>query len=181
VAYSKNPETRFFIGAIEIDAATGIAWADGAVLPLGKKVVATLAALCAQLGEVVPKAALLEASWTGSSVDDSSLWQNVHVLRGVLARYAPSAKIETVKGRGYCLKLTAVSATLAHPVSTQAAVPARRQVVLHWFWPAAAALLCVVVLDGIFEHRAPTRRTIILITTNDAAKLPPLPPLPASE
>jgi DNA-binding winged helix-turn-helix (wHTH) protein len=203
MAYSKNPEMRFFVGSIEVDAATGVASADGAVLPLGKKVVATLAALYERAGEVVPKATLLQAAWADSTVDDSSLWQNIHVLRGALARHAPDVKIETVKGRGYCLKVSAaerpasliaqqIPAVAERPAAAAAeprAIPVGERTPqaeassasTRWLWPAAAALLCAVAINSLFEHHVPTRRTIILITTNATGKLPPLPPLPASE
>jgi hypothetical protein len=147
---------------------------------------------------------LVEAAWAGSAVDDSSLWQNIHVLRGALARYAPDVKIETIKGRGYCLKLSAVPrkptsliAQLAPaveertpaptvdprtvPVPERAPLATASRASTRLFWPAAAALLCAVALNAIFEHHAPARRTLILITTNASEKLPPLPPLPPSE
>jgi len=176
VAYSKDPESRFFLGCIEVDAALGTARVDGVVLPLGKKVVATLAALFARKGEVVPKATLLASTWGESAIDDSSLWQNVHVLRGVLARHAPAATIETVKGRGYCLKLGAPAAAPSELAATPAQ-PSRSS--LRRYWPIAAALLFGIALGGMNRHQPRPPRTLILVTTADGNSLPPLPPLPA--
>jgi DNA-binding winged helix-turn-helix (wHTH) protein len=191
MAYSKNPETRFFVGLIEVDAAIGVARVDGTPLPLGKKVVATLVALYEHAGEVVTKKALIDSTWPDAAIDDSSLWQNIHVLRGSLAQHAPNAKIETVKGRGYCLRFEEPAATQVSapaqvpaipqaapvtqiPPSAKVAAPARRS--YHWGWPIAAALLFAAALNGVINHPAAPRRTLILITTNDR-QLPPLPPL----
>lgn len=183
MAYSKDPETRFFLGSIEVDATLGTARVDGALLPLGKKVVATLAALFARAGEVVPKQSLLASTWGEAAIDDSSLWQNVHVLRSVLARHAPAATIETVKGRGYCLKLAPPAATPAKPAAAIAkpgAAPAKpANSSLRRYWPVAAALVLGIALGGMTRHPARAPRTLILVTTTDEKSLPPLPPLPA--
>ena len=175
MAYSKDPEIRFFIGSIAVDGTVGVATVDGVALPLGKKVIATLVALYERAGEVVPKANLLASAWGDAPIDDSSLWQNIHVLRGVLARHAPTARIETVKGRGYCLRLEPVVAiALAPPI------PATERRRPTWQWPFVAALLCAIALGGVANHRPHPHRMIIPLKT-DRTSLPPLPPLPNSQ
>jgi len=170
VAYSENPEIRFFLGSIAVDGTVGVASVDGVALPLGKKVVATLVALYERAGEVVPKATLLASAWGDSAIDDSSLWQNIHVLRGVLAKHAPMARVETVKGRGYRLRLEPV-------VAIAPAVPVAERRRPAWSWPFAVAIACAIVLGGVATHRPHPQRTIILLKT-DGTSLPPLPPLP---
>lgn len=172
MAYSKYPENRSYtIGSLIVYATVGVVTADGATLPLGKKVVATLAALAERTGEVVPKATLIASTWGEAPIDDSSLWQNVHVLRAILASHAPHARIETVKGRGYRL-------TFAVPTIVRA--PARPRA-FAWQWTVAAMVLTAITVSGIVRATVPTPHPlhrIVLIQESGNGPLPPLPPFP---
>jgi hypothetical protein len=167
------------IGEIAIDPSAGVAAVAGTTLPIGSKVVATLLALHERSGEVVPKADLLARVWGATPVDESSLWQNVHLLRRVLAKHAPSARIETVKGRGYRLILAEPPVAELPTAPAPTAVPARPRLPA-WLWSlagAAAASIAFGVAHGL--PRAPPAQRVMFVRTDGS--LPPLPPLVAGQ
>ena len=72
------------------------------VVPLTPKLIDTLAVLLENGGHVVTKQKLLESLWPDSNVEESSLTQNISLLRRALAEYAEDEEyIETIPKRGY--------------------------------------------------------------------------------
>jgi len=65
--------------------------------------VRALASLCRNAGNVVSREALISEVWGSSVVDESSLWQTIHVLRKTLSTHGAPNSIENVRGRGYRL------------------------------------------------------------------------------
>lgn len=97
------------IGPLRIDPAHLTVFANGEPLAAGARVVLTLVILCERAGEVVGKEELLRRVWPGECVDETSLWQNVHLARRILREHTGEAGIDNVRGRGY--RLTAQIAT----------------------------------------------------------------------
>src|SRR5579862_7948161 len=92
---------EFEFGPYRLDVRRRVITLDGAPLPLGPKVVLTLAAMVERAGEVVSKDDVLERVWPGEFVEESNLSQNVYVLRRALKRNWNAQAIVTVPRRGY--------------------------------------------------------------------------------
>jgi DNA-binding winged helix-turn-helix (wHTH) protein/TolB-like protein/tetratricopeptide (TPR) repeat protein len=74
---------------------------DG-VVPLTPKLVDTLAVLVENSGHVVTKDGLMQTLWPDSFVEESSLTQNISLLRKALAEHGNGQQyIETIPKRGY--------------------------------------------------------------------------------
>jgi len=71
------------------------------VVPLTPKLVDTLIVLVENNGRVVTKDVLMESVWPDSFVEESSLSQNISLLRKALANMDCSQYIETIPKRGY--------------------------------------------------------------------------------
>jgi DNA-binding winged helix-turn-helix (wHTH) protein/TolB-like protein/Flp pilus assembly protein TadD len=72
------------------------------VVPLTPKLIDTLAVLVESRGHVVTKQELMDKLWPDSFVEESSLTQNISLLRRALADYAENEQyIETIPKRGY--------------------------------------------------------------------------------
>jgi predicted ATPase/DNA-binding winged helix-turn-helix (wHTH) protein len=72
----------------------------GVALPLGPRLIDTLLVLVENAGHIVSKDTLLERVWPEGFVDESSLQQNIYLLRKTLADWDQNA-IETLRRRGY--------------------------------------------------------------------------------
>lgn len=96
---------RYAVGAIHVDAETLVVTEGGTPVAVGPRVAATLAVLCERAPEVVSKDELIARTWPDTVVDDSSLWQNVHVIRQLLRTHAGAGGVENVRGRGYRLSV----------------------------------------------------------------------------
>lgn len=144
----------FEIGSLRIDPEKGVISHAGEPQPVGAKVVATLAALCEQPGSIVSKEQLIAQTWPGQVVDETSLWQNIYVLRSLLRRYAGGPGIENVRGRGYRLVLpvscaVAFSVPGAFEAASNAAPPQQRRAWHSLPWRGLfVACLCVTVFLG---------------------------------
>jgi DNA-binding winged helix-turn-helix (wHTH) protein len=176
VGYSKNPQT---LGTLVVNAELGVILASGETLPLGKKVAAMLGVLLERHGEIVAKTQLMASVWGDVAVDDSSLWQNVHVLRSVLAQHAPHARIETVKGRGYRLVVQPIDAPIVLAPSVLAQPPQRtpRSAVFNWRIIAAFAAGLAIALAIRHTTSTPSPHRILILVSS-SKQLLPLPPLP---
>ena len=71
------------------------------VVPLTPKLVDTLVVLVENSGHVVTKEELLQTLWPDSFVEESSLTQNISLLRKALAENGSPQYIETIPKRGY--------------------------------------------------------------------------------
>lgn len=71
------------------------------VVPLSPKVLETLLVLVRNSGHVVTKDELMGAVWPGTFVEESSLTQNISILRKALREGNEEPCIETVTKRGY--------------------------------------------------------------------------------
>jgi DNA-binding winged helix-turn-helix (wHTH) protein/tetratricopeptide (TPR) repeat protein len=89
-------------GPYRLDPAEQLLLRNRKAIPLPPKVFATLLVLVQNSGRVVAKDELLEKVWPDSFVDESSLAQNISILRKALGEGPGAAKYtETVPKRGY--------------------------------------------------------------------------------
>jgi DNA-binding winged helix-turn-helix (wHTH) protein/Flp pilus assembly protein TadD len=141
---------RYAFGPFQLDARRGVLTLDdGAPLPLGPRVVATLAALVERAGGVVTKDELLDRVWGSADVGESNVAQSVYTLRKVLREHGLDGAIVTVPRRGY--RFTAAVQTIAQPIASP---PSRAAAVLaargpwtmgRWMSACAVALLLLAL------------------------------------
>ena len=90
------------LGPFRLDSEAEILFRGVDPIPLGRRAVALLRALVERPGAPVSKEALLEAAWSGLTVEESNLTVQIAALRRVLGE-APGGErwIETLPRRGY--------------------------------------------------------------------------------
>ena len=141
---------RYAFGPFLLDAQRSVlSLGDGAPLPLGPRVVSTLAALVERPGAVVTKDELLDRVWGCADVGESNVAQCVYTLRKVLREHGLDGAIATVPRRGYRftapVELTAVS--IAPPPLRMPAAAAGHApwAVTRWASVAVATLVLLAV------------------------------------
>ena len=93
---------RYAFGPFVVAHSGRVLLRDGELVKISPKVLATLMALLSGSGQVVTKAALLNAIWPDSFTEEASLAQNISVLRKLLApSYPDRSPIETIPRVGY--------------------------------------------------------------------------------
>lgn len=96
-------EGRFFVfGPFRLDAIARVLLRDEIIVPVTPKALDTLGVLIANRGRVVEKEELMKAVWPDTFVEESSLTQNISLLRKTLGE-TPGGQpyIETIPKRGY--------------------------------------------------------------------------------
>ena len=88
-------------GPFRLNATDKLLHRSGKAVPLTPKLVDTLIVLVENSGHVVTKEVLMETLWPNSFVEESSLTQNISLLRKALAENGSAQYIETVPKRGY--------------------------------------------------------------------------------
>ena len=88
-------------GPFKLDFRTRLLHCNGAIVPLGPKVVQTLMVLVERGGQLVTKDELMSALWPNVFVEEANISQNVYRLRRVLSANGMQKAIETLPGRGY--------------------------------------------------------------------------------
>src|SRR5690242_3374674 len=131
-------------GDFRLDPELNVLWRQGQVVPLGPKLVRTLAVLYGNLGEVGPREDLIRQVWGETAVEENSLAHNVSVLRKILKENPSGFVIETVPRRGYRLcGVAGVAPKSAVRVDIPLAVKSDRR----WIWSGLA--LAVVGLCAV--------------------------------
>ena len=88
-------------GPFQLNATERLLQRDGEIVPLTPKVLDTLLILVENRGHVVEKNDLMQQLWPDSFVEESSLTQNISLLRRALAGEEKGYYIETIPKRGY--------------------------------------------------------------------------------
>ncbi|MGN6144022.1 MAG: winged helix-turn-helix domain-containing tetratricopeptide repeat protein [Mesorhizobium sp.] len=93
---------RFVFGPFVLDAGSSALFENGLPVAMGSKLLALLQALVEARGQVVPKAALMDAAWPDTNVEESNLTVQIATLRKRL-RVSPDGKkwIATFPRVGY--------------------------------------------------------------------------------
>ena len=82
---------RYFdFGPFRLSVSDRLLMRDGQVVSLTPKLIDTLVVLIENRGHVLTKDALMETLWPDSFVEESSLTQNISLLRKALAENAPA-------------------------------------------------------------------------------------------
>ncbi|HEY7992982.1 MAG TPA: winged helix-turn-helix domain-containing protein [Candidatus Eremiobacteraceae bacterium] len=95
------PDHTYLFGPFELDPEKRTLVRRGLDVPLGPKVVQTLAVLVEHPGTLVTKAELMERLWPDRVVEEANLSQNIYRLRRVLSSAGLGNAIETMNCRGY--------------------------------------------------------------------------------
>lgn len=99
---SKQAFTFYEFGPFRLDAGQRILLRDEKLVPLTPKLIDTLIILVESKGRVMEKAELMEKLWPDTFVEESSLSQNISLLRKTLGNGSSENQyIETVPKRGY--------------------------------------------------------------------------------
>src|SRR5262249_31049223 len=98
----KQNGTLYEFGPFRLDASARLLYRGERVVPLTPKVFETLLVLVEHKGQVLTKETLLQAVWPDSFVEESSLSQNIFLLRRMLKEDGDDRTfIETIPRRGY--------------------------------------------------------------------------------
>lgn len=92
--------STYSFGPFRLDPERSLLTLAGEPVALGPKVVETLLALVERPGETLTKGELLDRIWPEGFIEESSLAQNIYVIRKVLRAHWMDA-IQTVPRRGY--------------------------------------------------------------------------------
>src|SRR3984893_13560290 len=93
--------TMHTFGPFRLDAETQMLFRGAEPVALGQRAVALLCVLVDRPGIPVSKDALIEAAWSGVTVQDSNLTVQIAALRRVLEDVGGAGWIETLPRRGY--------------------------------------------------------------------------------
>lgn len=90
------------IGPYRLERTSNVVWHGDEPLPLGQRAVMVLRALAERRGEVVSKAAVMDAAWPNLVVGENNLAAQISAIRRILSCAAGGAEwIVTVPRRGY--------------------------------------------------------------------------------
>jgi DNA-binding winged helix-turn-helix (wHTH) protein len=119
------PEVPLRFGAYELAGPRGPLLREAQVVPLPPKALAVLWLLARQAGQVVTKAALLDAVWTDTAVSEGVLTTCLRTLRQALGEDAKQpCYIAMVHRLGYRFVASVTPGTLARPPEMPPALPA---------------------------------------------------------
>jgi TolB-like protein/DNA-binding winged helix-turn-helix (wHTH) protein/Tfp pilus assembly protein PilF len=159
--------TAFEFGGFRLDGRRRLLLdADGNVVPLTGKTFDALVFFVERAGEVVERAALMEALWPGVIVEENSLSQVVLLLRRALG----DGFIVTIKGRGYQfvedVQVVSVNEADARPNETSGPGPDRRPPA--WLLVATLGVALVATIAWIAAGRyssgdAPDQRSVAVL------------------
>src|SRR5271166_4842266 len=90
------------LGPFRLDTQDGLLLRGAEPVALGRRAIALLRALVEQPGALLSKGALIEAGWSGQSIEESNLTVQIAALRRALGTTPGGDRwIETMPGRGY--------------------------------------------------------------------------------
>src|SRR5262245_29619373 len=102
LALDREMAATYIIGPFRLDAETDTLFRGGEPVSLGHRAVVLLRVLVEQRGIPVSKDALMEAAWTGLTVEESNLAVQIEALRRVFGKEPGGENwIETLPRRGY--------------------------------------------------------------------------------
>ena len=105
MSITKEQHEIVIIGGLSICTETNSLRYNGVERKIEPRLLGLLLLLNASHGKVVTKEEIMGTVWEGTVVTDDSLTKAVSKLRKVLEEYGESVLIETVRGRGYVLKI----------------------------------------------------------------------------
>src|ERR1700694_1472910 len=98
----RTPLRFYEFGPFRVNATERLLQRDNETIPLTPKVIDTLLVLVENSGRLLTKDALMQMLWPDSFVEESSLTQNISLLRRALGEAGDGQPyIETIPKRGY--------------------------------------------------------------------------------
>ena len=138
------------LGPFRLDTEDGLLLRGGEPVNLGRRAIALLRAMVERPGALLSKDALIEAGWSGQSVEESNLTVQIAALRRVLST-SPGGDgwIETMPGRGY--RFVGPVVTAAQKEAPEKSAPPRLSMVVLPFANIGGDLEQEHFVDGITE------------------------------
>ena len=138
------------LGPFRLDTDDGLLLRGGEPVNLGRRAIALLRAMVERPGALLSKDALIEAGWSGQSVEESNLTVQIAALRRVLST-TPGGDgwIETMPGRGY--RFVGPVVTEAQKEAPEKSAPPRLSMVVLPFANIGGDLEQEHFVDGITE------------------------------
>ena len=163
-----KPGRLYEFGPFRLDVSEHRLLHDQEIVPLGPKVFETLLALIEHSGHVLHKNELMMRLWPDSFVEESSLTQNISLLRKALSEGGEQQFIETVPKLGYrfVAPVTVVEvngdggAEVVPDESLNDAPPPPSELRPRRNWilsSGAALLLLMIAIGGVYLWRTKTR------------------------
>jgi DNA-binding winged helix-turn-helix (wHTH) protein/Tfp pilus assembly protein PilF len=136
--------STYSFGPFRLDPERLLLTLAGEPVALGPKVVETLLALVERPGETLTKSELLDRIWPEGFIEESSLAQNIYVIRKVLRAHWTDA-IQTVPRRGY---------RFASDAARNVAPEAKARATSRLYFGTAAAALALAFSFGLLHDTA---------------------------
>lgn len=148
------PDVSYAFGPFRLDPAAGRLLRAGEVVPLTPKLFDTLLLFVENAGRVLSREMITERIWPDTIVSDTSLTQNIFLLRRALGE----EYIETVPRRGYRFNAT-VTRVGPPPVLSLVEEPQPQPEKPRRQWPRVAiiAAVLIVAIGSIVLYRAQLR------------------------
>src|SRR5688572_20400508 len=143
-------------GAFRLNVTERLLYRDVEVVPLTPKVFDLLLVLVENAGHVLEKSSLMEQLWPDSFVEESSLTQNVSLLRRALGD-ADNNYIETIPKRGYRFVAEVKENHQVARANPKDAASNRN--VTTYVAAFTGCLLLVVVIGFVYRSRRPNNFT----------------------
>src|SRR5271165_870354 len=138
------------LGPFRLDTQDGVLLRGREPVALGRRAIALLQALVERPGALLSKDALIEAGWSGQSVEESNLTVQIAALRRALGKTPGGASwIETMPGRGY--RFIGPVVIDAQNVAPEKSTPPRLSIVVLPFANIGADPEQEHFVDGITE------------------------------
>ncbi len=142
--------TIYALGPFRLDTQDGLLLCGREPVALGRRAIALLRALVEQPGALLSKDALIEAAWSGQSVEESNLTVQIAALRRTLGTTPGGDRwIETMPGRGY--RFIGPVVTESREGAPDKSVPPRLSIVVLPFANIGGDLELEQFVDGITE------------------------------
>src|SRR5271166_2013035 len=138
------------LGPFRLDTQDGLLLRGREPVALGRRAIALLQALVEQPGALLSKDALIEAAWSGKSVEESNLTVQIAALRRALGTTPGGDRwIETMPGRGY--RFIGPVAPEARKAAPEKSAPPRLSMIVLPFANIGGDLEQEHFVDGITE------------------------------
>jgi DNA-binding winged helix-turn-helix (wHTH) protein/TolB-like protein len=182
---NKNAARSYEFGPFRLDVSEHRLLHGPEIVPLGPKVFETLLVLIEHNGHVLQKSELMMKLWPDSFVEESSLTQNISLLRKALSEAGEQSFIETVPKLGYRfvapVTVVEINGDKVNEVS-RSETPAHR-LSLNLMLSSGATLLLltiVIVIGAVYLWRTKTTSTLSSAERIRSLAVLPLKPLAGS-
>ena len=181
---NKNEARLYEFGPFRLDVSEHRLLHDQEIVSLSPKVFETLLVLIEHSGHVLQKNELMTRLWPDSFVEESSLTQNISLLRKALSEAGEQQFIETVPKLGYrfVAPVRVVEVSSNGGADETAVLPRRSEpnrLRRKLIWSSGATLLLLLIaIGGVYFWRTRTRPPDSTASVNSEARVSSLAVLP---